>query len=267
MTNIETITQLGILGGSASVALKILGPTADYLGEGLKSWTKTRGDNLARIFDSAANKLGDDINAEGGISPRVLKGVLTEGSYIDDEIMAEYFGGVLATSKMLASRDDRGAYINEILSRLSSYQVRAHYLIYSALKDLYDGSDEHLSLPKNRDDLKFFIPDSSFFESMDFNDDEMKNVQALMSHILEGLTREGLISQRWAIFSHKNKDEFFSKAQSGGVTIIPALRGAELFCWAHGKHDVNSQNFFDKDNVFEFETDLLLFKDCIPVKK
>jgi hypothetical protein len=50
----EPATGLTILGtavGSAKVIEKMLGPTADYLGTGLKDWTEKAGRNVGRIFE------------------------------------------------------------------------------------------------------------------------------------------------------------------------------------------------------------------------
>ena len=57
---------LAILGstiGGAKIIEKLLGPTAEYLGEGLKSWTSKRVQNVGRIFKNAQTKLGERIDA------------------------------------------------------------------------------------------------------------------------------------------------------------------------------------------------------------
>ena len=71
---------------AAWLADKILGPTAGYLGEGLKLWTQRRLENVGRIFSHAQIKLGDLVNTEGSVPPRVLRGILTEGSFCDNEL-------------------------------------------------------------------------------------------------------------------------------------------------------------------------------------
>src|SRR5712691_9549047 len=123
-------TGLAILGsaaGGAKVVEKILGPTAEYLGAGLKNWTEHRIQNVARIFRKAAGKLGSDNDSPGAVPPRVLKEVLDEGSYSDDELTAEYFGGILASGRSPSGRDDRAASYGRLTSELSTYQIRFHY--------------------------------------------------------------------------------------------------------------------------------------------
>ncbi|NAZ18194.1 hypothetical protein GT020_19410, partial [Glutamicibacter soli] len=85
---------------------KLLGPTADYLGGELQEFTKKRINNVGKIFKKAENKLGDKINSPGGVPPKVLKTIINEGSYSDDELAAEYFGGVLASARTELTRDD-----------------------------------------------------------------------------------------------------------------------------------------------------------------
>ena len=126
----STGTGLAVLGaaiGSKELVIKLLGPTADYIGTGLQAWTERRVNNVGRIFDIAVQRLGDKLNTEGRVHPKVLKEILSEGSFCDDQLAAEYFGGLLASSRTGISRDDRGAYFVSLVANLSTYQVRAHY--------------------------------------------------------------------------------------------------------------------------------------------
>lgn len=83
--------------GPAYLVGKILGPTADYIGEGVREWTQRRTENVKRVFLRAGDKLGDELEQPGAVPPRVLKAVLDEAQFADDELMADYLGGVLAT--------------------------------------------------------------------------------------------------------------------------------------------------------------------------
>src|ERR1700761_7877688 len=122
------LTVLGSAIGGKKIAEKILGPTADYIGEQLKEWTKKRVENTAKIFQNAEKKLGDKINESGQVSPKVLKGILEDGAWCEEELQVDYFGGVLASSRSGITRDDRGAYFTSLISRLTTYQLRTHYL-------------------------------------------------------------------------------------------------------------------------------------------
>ena len=84
-------------------------PTAVYMGEYLKNYVEKRIQNVNRIAENAKEKLGNRVNLPGTVSPRVLKAICDEGSFMEDQLMGEYMGGVLASAKTDINRDDRGA--------------------------------------------------------------------------------------------------------------------------------------------------------------
>src|SRR4051812_25084796 len=114
------LSILGAAAGSAQVVEKILGPTAEYLGNNLRDWTQRGVENVGRIFQTAQRKLGSKIESEGSVPPKVLKNILQEGAFCEDKLSTEYFGGVLASSRSEVSRDDRGAAFASLVGRLSS---------------------------------------------------------------------------------------------------------------------------------------------------
>src|SRR5213595_3176893 len=100
-------TGLAVLGaaiGTKDLIVKVLGPTAEYLGGGLKDWTQRRVANLARTFSAAARKLPESPSPDEAVPPRVLRAVMNDASFAEDPVMAEYFGGVLASSRSGVSR-------------------------------------------------------------------------------------------------------------------------------------------------------------------
>lgn len=106
MDPITTVgTGLAVI-GSKDVLVKILGPTADYVGGEVKNFVQKCNVNLDNIFVRAQKKLGSRIDEPGAVSPRVLKHVLDEGRFCEDSIVADYYGGVLASSKSEVNRDD-----------------------------------------------------------------------------------------------------------------------------------------------------------------
>jgi hypothetical protein len=99
--------------------------------------------------------LGDKINAEGTVPSKVLKGILEEGAWCEEELQVEYFGGVLASSRSGISRDDRGATFNSIISRLSTYQLRTHYLFYHSTKKHFDGQLMNIGSSSDRTKMRY----------------------------------------------------------------------------------------------------------------
>ena len=94
--------------GSKELMTRLLGPTVDYIGEGGKQVAKQCCANLGNIFSIALRRVGDRIDTDGTVSPRVLQAILDEGAFCEDAVAAEYLGGVLASARTEGGRDDRG---------------------------------------------------------------------------------------------------------------------------------------------------------------
>src|SRR5919106_5794497 len=124
----DPLTTLGLSAAGAfvtkDVVTRLLGPTADYLGAEMQQFTQRRLETIGRIFRNAADKAQDRLDEPGAVPPRVLRDIINEGSFQDDDLATEYFGGVLASSKTPMNRDDRAATFTSLISRLSTYQIR-----------------------------------------------------------------------------------------------------------------------------------------------
>jgi len=234
-------TGVEILGPSA-MTLKLLGPTVDYLGEGMRVWSETRMRNVRGIFDKAERKIDPSaLHDSGAVAPRVLQGILSEGSFVADELSQDYFGGVLASSHSEFGRDDRAATYIQLLARLSTYQIRTHYVLYRGAQEACAAMpDIDLSHVAGRDHVGgFFVRFPRFFTSLDLSDNEMDDLPAVLTHALVGLHREGLVGVHWH-FSTDRENVSASEAGQGhefpcgGLVFGLSMFGIELFCAAHG---------------------------------
>ncbi len=252
---IDSGTGLTILGsaiGGAKVLEKILGPTADYIGGQLKEWTEKKVKNTANIFKNAEKKLGDKINEDGKVPPKVLKGILEDGAWCEEELQIEYFGGVLASSRSGVSRDDRGAYFVSLTTRLSTYQLRTHYLVYQSIKASFNGEELNIGDSKDRTSMELFIPYSTYFNAMDFTESEANNFSSILTHSIWGLNKENLIDQ----FQYGPVDYIqkrYSNAAEGGIVLQPTSLGVELFMWAFGFGQRQNNDFFINEVEFNNE--------------
>lgn len=257
---IEPGTGLTILGsaiGGAKVIEKILGPTSEYIGEQLKEWTRKKVANTAKIFKNAENKLGEKINQEGKVPPKVLKGILEEGAWCEEDLQVEYFGGVLASSRSGISRDDRGAYFVSLISRLSTYQLRAHYLFYHLIKQQFNGEAINIHDGNNWSNLQMFVSYDTFYKSMDFSEEEVNNWGNILSHAIWGLDKEELLTG----FSYGSKDfikKTFTEVKTDGIIYMPTKIGVELFMWAYGHGQDNANDFFNHELEFPNDQNLTL---------
>jgi hypothetical protein len=258
---LDSDTGIKILGAAVAgknIVEKLLGPTAEYLGDGLKGWTERRVNNVARIFDNASNKVGDAINSPGQVHPKVLKEILESGSFAEDALAAEYFGGVLASARVGLPRDDRGAVFAKQIDRLSAYQLRAHYLFYATFKDLYTGiKGINVTVEKEIRRLMTFFPKDEFFKAMDFTDEEP--VAAILNHVISGLANEGLIGTFFAFGDGpylKSRFKAFDFEETGGFLAVPTSLGMDLFMWASGMGNYQTHLFLHPAFRLETEIDL-----------
>ena len=265
---IDSGTGLTILGGaigSVKVIEKILGPTADYIGGQLKEWTEKKVKNTANIFKNAEKKLGDKINQEGKVPPKVLKEILEEGAWCEEELQVEYFGGVLASSRSGVSRDDRGAYFVSMISRLSTYQLRTHYLVYQSIKKSFDGQPINIGESKDRREMELFIPFSVYIQAMDFTKEEIQKFHNIMTHSIWGLNKEDLIDN-FQYGPIEYIQERYKEAKGGGIILQPTNLGVELFMWAYGQGRRENNDFFLTEIQFNNDQNIKI-NGSIPTKK
>lgn len=210
--------------------LKVLGPTAEYIGDETKGMVKKSHKNLEKIFVKAAEMLGDQLEKPGQVNSRVLNLVLEEGRFCEDDLIGDYFAGVLASSKTKDGRDDRGASIISAIKQLSVYQIRLHYLFYVLVQQLLGNSG--YALGTDRHNMEIFIPINVYLDAMDFSDDE--DVKDIFAHSVEGLVAHKFVEEDYVYGTQKHVSKRYPEASSSGILLKPSLRGAEAFLWAHG---------------------------------
>jgi hypothetical protein len=245
---------------------KILGPTADYLGQELKELTKNRIETIGKIFRNAEKKLGHKIEEEGSIPPKVLKYVLGDASFNNDSLAIDYIGGILASSRSKEGRDDRGARVANIIESLSTYQLRTHYLIYLTIKNLF--SDANFSLAnEDRAKMKIFIPLTSYIQAMDFSSSEKDILASLLSHTFFGLHSENLIEEAFQYGDETACKKHYPEASEAGIICQPSALGTELLLWAFGHPDKDLNYLFDKNFTPEANGICNGFFNAIAIKK
>jgi hypothetical protein len=239
LKSIQDIGELPFATLSAGVLWQVLGPTAKYLGGKGQELTQRGVENIERILTDAHGKIPEGLRDGGEVPPRVLRSVINEGAFTEDAIATGYLGGVLASSKVDCSRDDRGVVFNSMISRLSVFQLRLHYIIYNAAHYLYQGTDSNFG-------GSYYIPNGiSFgttgllaamgFNEIEFGDPEF-DLWSAMTHATYGLDKEDLIDE-WEL------------DWESGLRCLPTPVGVELFLWANGRGRKNLEFFFDRDFI------------------
>lgn len=216
--------------------MRVLGPSADAVGETLRGYTGYRLRNVLRIIDRAVAK-SRSVDEDSAVSLRVAHVLLADGSYCDDDLVADYLGGLLAASRTPQGRDDRAAAWSKVVTGLSSLQVRAHYLLYREwaarlrIVAVYD-----LGADAGRVQAAMEVSSGEFAKLL-IGDSGVEENDAL-SHAIGGLARVGLLDEKFLY-------------NGTLVRVVPSIMGIELYGWAQGLPGLSPRGFASKARPFD----------------
>lgn len=94
---------------------KLLGPTIDEVGNDLKNVYAVGRD---KIIEKAIRKT-KNINDDRKANLRISRDIFWNGAYTDEEICAEYFGGILTSSRSDDGKNDDSIYYLEMTKSMS----------------------------------------------------------------------------------------------------------------------------------------------------
>lgn len=222
--------------GTPGIVKRVLGPSADSIGETLKRWVEKRTENVGRVLENAASKLDSGPDERGAVPLRVAARLLEEGSYCDDDIMVEYLGGVLASARTTVGRDDRGARWVALVTSMSSYAIRLHYVAYTAAQICLRTHPVVVEWGNESDyqQLTFVVAANELTVSMEF--DESEDPEDIVPETMFELAREGMITN-WTYCPPKDFERRYNRTSppGGAFTFHPTSVGIQLLAWAHGK--------------------------------
>ena len=222
---------------------KVFGKTLDKVGGDISKLYDGTKENVKNIISNAAKKLKTSIDSNEETNLRVTRDVLWNGSFADDPICIEYFGGILASSRSKDGKNDTGIFYLDIIKSLSSDQLRMHYIIYRALNKLLILNEQKKSLnPGQENELNneklFFVFSQNFlnqFGSADFG------------VILHGLSAKNIIGH-FQTQSYQSGDK---KLNFYYCEIVPKSLGVQLFAIANNQFQNWKQ--FSLYNFEDFE--------------
>ncbi len=213
----------------------VCGPSAKYIGGELATYAEAGVNNLKRIFTIAAERIKALGKSEGQVPPRLLKNILMEGYFCEDELGAQYLGGVLASGKSPVSRDDRAVSHCALVTSLSSYQIRTHYLLYSSILTFRDDAVAHiLDWVRRGHGATVLINAAEYNEAMEFTAHE--DPKQLSEHAFIGLQQKGLVEEGVSIINPNPKIR--SQPPAHFRFFRPTTAGVELFLWGLGVGDL-----------------------------
>lgn len=210
-----------LTGTSLAIANKLLGKTAEAISDDFaKLYAKGR-DSILNV----AIRKTTNINDGRQTNLRVARDVFFNGSFTDEAICAEYFGGILASSRSADGKDDSGVYYIDIIKSLSSQQLLSHYITYRILNKLW------LEMPKEKKRPNVGIADELQPYSVYFATMELEKFGLIIDRDFIALNNKGLISDRFEAQQHKLSDEKMLPY----AKIEPSMLGIQLYAVVHNK--------------------------------
>ena len=228
------MADIGATGGALIAAgwagRKLIGPLFDEIAEGWRADYSTRRlKNVNAIGRVAQAKLANRLAETGSVPPRVANRILEEGSWSDEPVMAEYYGGILAAARTPDGRDDRGANWAAIISGLSSFDLYVHYLTYEAVRRLSLGVKINLGDIDVLRQCRLYVPGNELANVLGINDTDESFFRVVVPTVLS-LRREGLLGDWYRMGVKEHLDLQASDVRSNlGVVLTPSHAGIELF--------------------------------------
>lgn len=239
-------------GGKAAsgVVSRVFGPAADEIGEALRRYTAYRVGNVERIAEAADRK---SCGREGVVSPRLAHAILEEGSWCDDELMAEYLGGVLAAGRTPSGRDDRAVTWSTLITSMSALQLRTHFVLYREWAHALRGNKEVALTAAPPDRTMMYVNLDDLLVILNEVAPDVSN-DAIVTDILTGLIRFSLIQDADYFLGSaaelaKHKPSYYVPPFRNVFAAYPSQAGLTLYGWACGLPGFNPALFVESDEL------------------
>lgn len=246
---------------ASTLLLNVFGPVTQSMGQALGRMADYRLGNVQRIA-KAADRKSAATGRDGIVNPRVAHSLLDDGSWCDDEMMVEYFGGLLAAGRTPTGRDDRAVAWTSLLASMSAIEIRLHFILYR------EWAHALIGLPQSDvDQLAFNQGVAAMYVKFDTVVDALMDEQEgkpssgdamrLATQAVTGLTRRDLLDRNnWGVGTASKLPEAGELPFDNTIFAVPTWPGIELFGWACGMPGCGFGDFNDLAEVPEFDVDI-----------
>lgn len=236
---------------TGSVLARLFGPSADVMGT---HWAdQLREKNLNRLLRKTekrakeAEEKGED---PGYANPRVASQVFEAAQYSDQEVVAEYLSGVLSSSRDATGQSDNGVSWSGLVSRLSSDQLKVHYMIYASVRTPAQANPPaKVNLLHLKEVVLPLDPirlGGGFDSPVAFSD------------AVNGLMREGLIGDGYSYGPRESVFEEHLKNHSvtyphefAAFRLVLTIHGIRLFLWGVGAGGMANDAYIDSSLILQ----------------
>ncbi|MDE0405435.1 MAG: hypothetical protein OXI53_09005 [Nitrospira sp.] len=228
------MSDVGLIAVAAAVALqKVLGPVSEEVGEEFRRIYKA---GREKILASAYRKLENPDDGKQA-NLRVAQDVLWNGAFTDDEVCAEYFGGILASCRSKDGKDDSNIQFSSTIRSLSSSQLRLHYLIYNVFNKMLVAKQAKINVGQGTE-----VEVQSIWLSPA---ELMKTYHINLDTDLNGLYKQGLV--------HEYKFDTLASTSVHFSMANPTTFGVMLYAAAHNRmsewRQFSSLDFGDFESI------------------
>lgn len=220
---------------------RLFGPSADVLGT---NWAeRLRERNLRKLLEKT-EKRADGKPDPGVANPRVASQAFEAAEYADAEVVSEYLSGVLASSRTPDGSSDRGVGWIALIKRLSSDDLRLHYVLYASARDaLIESNFERIGAAHN---VEVAFSFRQLLLATEITVDQLAGS-------IDVLMREGLLGDGYRYGARAFAFESELKRANKVVTFPdePAARvrltvhGYALFLWGNGCGELPNSAYLD----------------------
>jgi hypothetical protein len=214
----EAIVVTTAIAAGGYVGTKLFGTALATMGDDInKLYARGRD----KIVDMASKKVSDPDDGKT-VNLRAARDVLWNGAITDDEVCAEYFGGMLAAARSEDGKDDGVVHYVDTVKAMSARQLELHYVLYRALQAMLRAETATLNVAQSNDLGRRRIVVGGV---------ELISRGLQFDRDLTVLHRQGLIGQ----FKYETK--LYGSSGLPYVEVAPTTFGVMLYAIAHNKLD------------------------------
>jgi len=187
----------------------------------------TMGDEINKLYAKGRDKIVevatkkiDNPEDEKKLNIRAARDVLWNGAITEDEVCAEYFGGMLAAARSKDGKDDEVVNYVDTIKAMSARQLELHYVAYSSWQVILNVEKSALDVAQSGEVTGKRI----FMGGL-----ELLQRKLRYDRDLAVLNRLGLIS------TYKFDTFTVSENSLPYVEVAPSIFGVMLFAVAHNQ--------------------------------
>ena len=214
----EEIVITGAMAVGGYVGAKLFGTALTTMGDDInKLYAKGRD----KIVEVATKKVIDPDDGKK-VNLRAARDVLWNGAFTEDEVCAEYFGGMLAAARSMDGKDDGVVHYVDTIKAMSARQLELHYVIYRAWQSMLLAEQSSINVAQSTEVGSKLIVLAGL---------ELSHRKLQYDLDLPVLHRQGLIS------NFKYDTVTVGGKSLPYIEVTPTTFGLMLFAIAHNKLD------------------------------